>query len=268
MIFIDQPAQVGFSYSLPVPGMYISSGPFLAVGPRLDEMKRYKDSVCLCDLVRLHTLFLTCAFMQSLTQSQCSAHFQCCTGYISPDDGSVIVLPNATCPNDTITQGTCGTYSDPNVTDTPNSTAAAAPGFWATLQGFMGAFPQYSRETFHFSSGTCCALLDTVFELLIPKILLESYGGHYGPVFNEYIESQNARAIPGAHNISLETVLIGNGWYNPLIQVSFSGTDTKEVYLTYHTQYQAYYNFTVYPGNTYRLILKSLPLIGLKVNGY
>ena len=41
-----------------------------------------------------------------------------------------------------------------------------------------------------------------------------------GPVFNEYIESQNAKAIPGAHNISLETVLIGNGWYNPLIQVS------------------------------------------------
>ena len=75
--------------------------------------------------------------------------------------------------------------------------------------------------------------------------MLESYGGHYGPVFNEYIESQNARAIPGAHNISLETVLIGNGWYNPLIQVSFSGTDPKEVDLIYYTQYQAYYNFTV-----------------------
>ncbi|CAD6594526.1 MAG: hypothetical protein ASARMPREDX12_009293 [Alectoria sarmentosa] len=153
MIFIDQPAQVGFSYSVPVPG------------------------------------------------------------YVNPDDGSVIVLPNGICPSDNITQGTCGTYSDPNVADTPTTTSAAAPAFWATLQGFMGAFPQYSRETFHFST--------------------ESYGGHYGPVFNEYIESQNAKAIPGAHNISLETVLIGNGWYNPLIQ------------------YQAYYNFTVYPGNTY-----------------
>ena len=51
---------------------------------------------------------------------------------------------------------------------------------------------------------------------------LESYGGHYGPVFSKYIESQNAKAIPGAHNISLETVLIGNGWYNPSIQVCFS----------------------------------------------
>lgn len=153
MIFIDQPAQVGFSYSVPVPG------------------------------------------------------------YINGDDGSVVVLPNATCPNDNITQGTCGTYSDPNVMDTPTTTSAAAPAFWATLQGFMGAFPQYARETFHFST--------------------ESYGGHYGPVFNEYIESQNAKDIPGAHKISLETVLIGNGWYNPLIQ------------------YQAYYNFTVFPGNTY-----------------
>lgn len=58
------------------------------------------------------------------------------------------------------------------------------------------------------------------FRLLTSIPRPESYGGHYGPVFNEYIESQNAKAIPGAHNINLETVLIGNGWYNPLIQVS------------------------------------------------
>lgn len=29
------------------------------------------------------------------------------------------------------------------------------------------------------------------------------FEGHFGPNFNEYIESQNAKAIPGAHNISL-----------------------------------------------------------------
>jgi len=149
MLFIDQPAQVGFSYSIPVPG------------------------------------------------------------YIDPNTNKVVVLPNNTCP---INQ-TCGTYSDPRVTDTETSTAAAAPAFWATLQGFMGAFPQYSRESFNFAT--------------------ESYGGHYGPVFNEYIESQNAKNIDGAHKIKLESVLIGNGWYDPLIQ------------------YQAYYNFTVSPGNTY-----------------
>jgi carboxypeptidase C (cathepsin A) len=61
--------------------------------------------------------------------------------------------------------------------------------------------------------------------------------GHYGPIFNEYIEQQNVMIKNGtlkdAHHINLNTVLIGNGWYDPLIQ------------------YAAYYNFTVYPGNTY-----------------
>lgn len=88
---------------------------------------------------------------------------------------------------------------------------------WRTLQGFMGAFPQYSRGEFNFAT--------------------ESYGGHYGPLFNAYLESQNSLisngSLPGAKSINLKTLLIGNGWYDPLIQ------------------YQAYYNFTVYPGNTY-----------------
>jgi carboxypeptidase C (cathepsin A) len=53
-------------------------------------------------------------------------------------------------------------------------------------------FPQYSRESFHFTT--------------------ESYGGHYGPVFNTYIEQQNALNIPGTKKIALETVMIGNGW--------------------------------------------------------
>ena len=53
-----------------------------------------------------------------------------------------------------------------------------------------------------------------------------------------YIEQQNALIAKGqlqsAHKISLESVLIGNGWYDPLIQ------------------YASYYNFTtVNPGNTY-----------------
>lgn len=77
----------------------------------------------------------------------------------------------------------------------------------------MGAMPQYSRSGFHISS--------------------ESYGGHYGPIFNEYIEAQNAMKIPGARHIMLETVLIGNGRYDPPLQ------------------YQAYYNYSVFPGNTH-----------------
>ncbi|KAI1075357.1 alpha/beta-hydrolase [Whalleya microplaca] len=127
-------------------------------------------------------------------------------------NGDIIVLPDNTCP-DYAPSGSCGTYAYPNITLTANSTANAAPNFWKTLQGFMGAFPQYSRNGFHFTT--------------------ESYGGHYGPVFNKYIEEQNARNISGAKQIQLETVMIGNGWYDPVIH------------------YPAYYNFTVYPGNTY-----------------
>ncbi|KAG9521606.1 putative carboxypeptidase 2, partial [Aureobasidium melanogenum] len=154
MIFIDQPAQVGFSYSIPVPG------------------------------------------------------------YTDPNSGSIIPLPNTTCPE---YADSCGTYSYPNETLTANSTSGVAPNFWKGLQGFMGAFPQYSRHEFNFAT--------------------ESYGGHYSPIINQYIEGQNDLIAKGqlsnAHHVNLKTVLIGNGWYDPLIQ------------------YQAYYNFTVFPGNTY-----------------
>lgn len=134
------------------------------------------------------------------------------TGYISLEDGSVIPT-DGVCPSDEVTNGTCGTYSDPNdLIGIPVSTSTAASAFYATLQGFMEAFPQYAREGFHFAT--------------------ESYGGHYGPVFSEYIEAQNANPA-GTTKISLETVTIVNGWVNPVIQ------------------YAAYYNFTVSPGNTY-----------------
>jgi carboxypeptidase C (cathepsin A) len=152
MIFIDQPAQVGFSYSQAVPA------------------------------------------------------------YTDPSSAQIVQLPSDNCPGYAADWG-CATYSYPNYTDTASSTDGAAPNFWKTLQGFMGAFPQYSREEFLFTT--------------------ESYGGHYGPIFNEYFETQNAKNISGAKSIKLGAVLIGNGWYDPIIQ------------------YQAYYNYTVSPGNTY-----------------
>ncbi|KXT05355.1 hypothetical protein AC578_11082 [Pseudocercospora eumusae] len=157
-------------------------------------------------------------------------------GYMT-ESGYIVQLPNNTCP-DYAADHHCGTYSYPNETDTANSTINAAPSMWRTLQGFMGAFPEYSRNEFSFAT--------------------ESYGGHYGPIFNDYIEKQNdliaAGQLKGAHHINLKTLLIGNGWYDPLVQ------------------YEAYYNFTlrstyynnssrhqlinpsalqVYPGNTY-----------------
>lgn len=104
--------------------------------------------------------------------------------------GKFVPITNNTCPPEA--NGTCGTYSDPNTHIIANSTETAAPGMWKTLQGFMGAFPQYSNNGFHFAT--------------------ESYGGHYGPVFNEYFEKQNRANIPGAKKIDLKSVMIGNGW--------------------------------------------------------
>ncbi|PBP28759.1 alpha/beta-hydrolase [Diplocarpon rosae] len=134
-------------------------------------------------------------------------------GKVHNNPYSFIRLPDATCPDYARDIGTCGTYSYPNLTLTADTTRNAAPKFWKTLQGFMGAFPQYSRNAFHFAT--------------------ESYGGLYGPIFSEYIKAQNALNISGAQHISLESLSIGNGWFDSLIQ------------------HQANYNFTVYPGNTY-----------------
>jgi carboxypeptidase C (cathepsin A) len=128
MLFVDQPNQVGFSYSIPVPA--------------------YKD------------------------------------------ENDIVPLPNNTCPLD---KEGCGTWSLPGESLTANSTANAPPNMWKTLQGFLGAFPQYADHGLHLAS--------------------ESYGGHYGPVFAEYFEQQNQANISGTTNITLKSLMIGNGWY-------------------------------------------------------
>ena len=151
MLFIDQPTQTGFSYSIPVPM------------------------------------------------------------YTDPITGAQVRLPDNNCPD--YAGGACSTSSYYNLTLTQNSSTAAAPNMWKTIQGFMGALPQYSRGEFFFAT--------------------ESYGGHYAPIFNEYFAKQNDDLPEGAKAIDIGGVLIGNGWYDPLIQ------------------YEAFYNFTVNPGNTY-----------------
>ena len=134
-------------------------------------------------------------------------------GYVDPSSGYIVALPDEACPDYAVKFGTCGTYSYANYSLTASSTPQAAPNIWRTLQGFMGAFPQYSRSGIHLAT--------------------ESYGGHYGPVFAEYFEKQNAACPPGDHHIDLQSLSVGNGWYDPIIQ------------------YPSYYNFTVSPGNTY-----------------
>jgi hypothetical protein len=73
------------------------------------------------------------------------------------NDNFIIQLPNNTCPDYAQSYGSCGTYSKPNHTLTANSTEGAAPNMWKTLQGFMGAFPEYSRNGFSFTTGTYTA---------------------------------------------------------------------------------------------------------------
>ena len=124
-------------------------------------------------------------------------------GYRDPFSNDLIALPNATCPDYAVE---CGTYNVYNTSLTANSTVAAAPNFYLTLQAFTGAFPQYSQTGVFFTT--------------------ESYGGHYAPIFSRYILEQNALNTTGTALIDLRAVLIGNGWYNPILQ------------------YQAYYNYT------------------------
>lgn len=70
---------------------------------------------------------------------------------------------------------------------------------------------------------------------------------------SRYIEEQNnliaSGQLPGAHHIELETVLIGNGWYDPTIQ------------------YAAYYNYTVNPGNPYGVTFNNSATIEKMYNG-
>ena len=118
-------------------------------------------------------------------------------GYKDPFSKDVIALPNTTCP-DYADAATCGTYNVVDPVFTANSTSAAAPNFYLTLQAFLGAFPQYASNGVYFTT--------------------ESYGGHYGPVFSRYILEQNQKNASGTAHVDLRGLLIGNGWFDPILQ--------------------------------------------------
>ncbi|KAI5370128.1 putative peptidase S10, serine carboxypeptidase, serine carboxypeptidase, serine active [Septoria linicola] len=132
-------------------------------------------------------------------------------GYID-EAGYLVTLPEASCP-DYANAESCGTWSSSNASETVNNTLSAVPYIWQALAGVTGAFPQYSSNGIHVST--------------------ESYGGHYGPVLADYILDKNADLPPGAETIALRSLTVGNGWFDPI------------------TQFEAYYNFTIFPGNTY-----------------
>ncbi|TVY22431.1 Carboxypeptidase S1 [Lachnellula hyalina] len=121
-------------------------------------------------------------------------------------------------------------------TDTVTSTVTAAPVVWALLQAFFAQFTQYESRDF--------------------GIFTESYGGHYGPEFASYFESQNAAIAAGTvtgQNVSLVALGINNGWYDSTIQqkayVDFSYNNTWKslISASEHKSYLSTYNSDCLP---------------------
>ena len=122
-------------------------------------------------------------------------------------------------------------------TDDVTSTVTAAPYVWTFLQAFYAQFPQYENRNF--------------------GIFTESYGGHYGPEFADYFESQNAAIAKGTvtgEKIDLIALGINNGWYDPTLQykayVDFSYNNTYKPIITaaQHTTFTNTYNSKCVPA--------------------
>ncbi|KAL9103037.1 MAG: hypothetical protein Q9163_001896, partial [Psora crenata] len=119
--------------------------------------------------------------------------------------------------------GTGFSYGDE---DEVTSTLTAAPYVWTLLQAFFAQFPQYENRNF--------------------GIFTESYGGHYGPEFADYVEEQNAAITAGTvkgEAIKLIALGINNGWFDAALQeqayVDFSYNNTYKPMITaaQHAQY-------------------------------
>ncbi len=116
---------------------------------------------------------------------------------------NTVRLPDNKCPEFAY-QFTCGTYSLPSIATMLNSTAAGADGFYHAIQGFLGAFPQYARPTIAYAS--------------------ESTGS--AALYSDYLRQQNAKAAPGTKSVTVDTLIMGNAWFDP------------------PTQFEAYYKYT------------------------
>jgi carboxypeptidase C (cathepsin A) len=121
-------------------------------------------------------------------------------------------------------------------TDPTTSTVTAAPYVWKLIQAFYAQFPQYENRNF--------------------GIFTESYGGHYGPEFASYFESQNSAITSGSvtgQKIDLIALGINNGWYDPVIQykayVDFSYNNTYKslISASQHTTYTNTYTSKCLP---------------------
>ncbi|GJC81423.1 carboxypeptidase S1 B [Colletotrichum liriopes] len=113
----------------------------------------------------------------------------------------------------TVADPMCGTYSSMDISLTPNSTTEAAKVFYQVIQGIMGVFPQYTANGVHING--------------------QSYGGHYVPVFADYIMQQNQVKAAGTVQVPLKSISIEDGFM-----------DTR-------VQFGAYFNYSVTAGNPY-----------------
>lgn len=100
-----------------------------------------------------------------------------------------------------------GTFPSNNPVDTTNDTANSARALWHFAQVFFQEFPDYMPGNNKVSIWT------------------ESYGGHYGPAYASYFQSQNQKIQNGTLNetgdgyiIDLDTLGIINGCVDMLVQ--------------------------------------------------
>ncbi|KJZ73931.1 hypothetical protein HIM_06599 [Hirsutella minnesotensis 3608] len=115
-----------------------------------------------------------------------------------------------------------GTFSSNSPANTPGTIKAASMAIWHTLQGFLGAFPQYRTSDVGHSA---------------LNVFAQSYAGMFGPVVAETLQEQNAKRLTGAlnPNTTLETGLSTLGIVNGFVD--------------YRTQLPTYPAFAV--NNTY-----------------
>lgn len=99
-----------------------------------------------------------------------------------------------------------GTFASQEMSHTANSTAAAAHALWHFAQTWFFEFPAYKPNDDRIS------------------LWAESYGGHYGPGFMRFFQSQNEKIEDGtidyenAHYMHLDTLGIVNGLMDAAIQ--------------------------------------------------
>ncbi|OIW31437.1 carboxypeptidase-like protein S1 [Coniochaeta ligniaria NRRL 30616] len=122
-------------------------------------------------------------------------------------------------------------------TDDVTSTVTAAPFVWQFMQAFYAAFPQYENRDF--------------------GLFTESYGGHYGPEFASYFQSQNAKIASGSvsgQTIDLVALGINNGWIDPVSQYkaypdfAYNNTYKKLITASQYSSYISAYNSKCVPA--------------------